>query len=70
MHYIVTFNKHLTHMCFQSLHHRFVDWTKPSNTSLMLGMVSLFLQITMVARSSPSQSWVDCTTITAEALDL
>jgi putative transposase len=34
------------------------------------GMVSLSLQITMVARSSPSQSWVDCTTITAEALDL
>jgi hypothetical protein len=33
-------------------------------------MVSLSLQITIVARSSPSQSWVDCTTITAEALDL
>ena len=31
---------------------------------------SLSLQITIVARSSPSRSWVDCTTITAEALDL
>ncbi len=38
--YIVIFIKRLTHMCFQSLHHRFVDWTKPSNTSLMLGTVT------------------------------
>src|SRR6266487_4745941 len=29
-------------MCFQSLHHRFVAWTKPSNTSLMLGTVTDF----------------------------
>ena len=33
------------------------------------GMVSRFLWITREARSSPCQSWVDCTTITAEALD-
>jgi putative transposase len=38
--YIVTFIKRLTQMCLQSLHHRFVDWTKPSNTSLMLGTVT------------------------------
>jgi len=27
-------------MSFQSLHHRFVDWTKPSTTSLLLGAVT------------------------------
>jgi hypothetical protein len=37
---IANFIKRLTHMCFQSLHHRFVDWTKPSSTSLMLGTVT------------------------------
>jgi hypothetical protein len=37
---IVTYIKRLTHMCFQSLHHRFVDWTKPSTTSLLLGTVT------------------------------
>jgi hypothetical protein len=26
--------------CLQSLQHRFVDWTKPSNTSLLLGAVT------------------------------
>src|SRR5258708_36660227 len=46
------------------------DRIKASNNRFQNGMVSLSLQITMVARSSPSQSWVDCTTITAEALDL
>ena len=40
MQYIVTFIKRLIRMCFQSLHHRFVYWTKPSNTSLMLGTVT------------------------------
>ena len=40
MQYIINFIKRLTHMCFQSLHHRFVDWTKPSTTSLMLGTVT------------------------------
>jgi hypothetical protein len=27
-------------MSFQSLHHRFVDWTKPTNTSLIIGTVT------------------------------
>jgi putative transposase len=46
------------------------DRIKASNNRFQNGMVSLSLQITMVARYSPSQSWVDCTMITAEALDL
>ena len=37
---ILTFIKRLTHLCFQSLHHRFVAWTKPSNTSLLLGTLT------------------------------
>ena len=37
MHWIVTFSKRLTRICFQTLHHRFVDWIQPSTTSLMLG---------------------------------
>jgi putative transposase len=37
---IVTFIKRLTRMCLQALHHRFVDWTKPTNTSLLVGTVS------------------------------
>ena len=37
---IITFIKRLTHMCFQPLHRRFVDWTKPSNTSLILGTMT------------------------------
>jgi len=37
---IVTFIKRLISICFQSLQHYFVDWTKPSNTSLMLGTVA------------------------------
>jgi putative transposase len=36
VHGIVTFIKRLTSMCFQSLQHRLVDWTKPSNPSLIL----------------------------------
>ena len=46
------------------------DRIKASHNRFQNGMVNLSLQIAMVARSSPSQSWVDCTTITAEALDL
>jgi putative transposase len=38
--YVVAFIKRLTHMCFQSLHHRFVDWTKPSTPSLIVGTVT------------------------------
>jgi hypothetical protein len=37
---IVTFIKRLTRMCLQVLHHHFVDWTKPTNTSLLVGTVS------------------------------
>jgi hypothetical protein len=37
---IVAFLKRLTHLCFQSVQHRFVAWTKPSNTSLILGTVT------------------------------
>jgi putative transposase len=37
---IVTFIKRLISICFQSLQHCLVDWTKPSNTSLMLGTVA------------------------------
>ncbi len=37
---IVTFIKRLTRMCLQSLHRRFIDWTKPDTTpSLMLTFV-------------------------------
>ncbi len=37
---IVTFIKRMTSLCLQSLHHRFVDWTQPSITSLPLGTVT------------------------------
>src|SRR5215467_7842114 len=30
----------MTSLCLQSLRHRFVDWTKPSNSSLILGAVA------------------------------
>jgi putative transposase len=40
VHWIVTFSKRLTRICFQSLHRRFVDWTQPSTTSFMLGTVT------------------------------
>src|SRR5947209_18719094 len=30
----------MTSTCLQSLHHRFIDWTKPSTTSLLLGTVT------------------------------
>jgi hypothetical protein len=36
VHGILTFIKQLTDVCLQSLHHRFVVWTKPGTTSLML----------------------------------
>jgi hypothetical protein len=41
------------------------DRIKASHNRSQNSMVSLSLRITMVARSSPSQSWVACTTITA-----
>jgi hypothetical protein len=38
---IVTFIKRLTRMCLQSLHRRFIDWTKPDTTpSLMEGTLT------------------------------
>ncbi len=40
MHSILTFIRQLISICFQSLQHRFVDWTEPSNTSLTLGTVA------------------------------
>ncbi len=40
MHSSVTFIKRLISICFESLQHRFVDWTKPSSTSLTLGTVT------------------------------
>ncbi len=40
MHDILTFIKRLTCFCLQSLQHCFVNWTKPSNTSLLLGTVT------------------------------
>jgi hypothetical protein len=43
---------------------------KASNNSFQNCLVSLLYQITMVARSTPSQSWVDYTTIIAEVLEL
>lgn len=43
---------------------------KASNNRSQNSMVRQFLRITRVARSSPSRSWVDYTTITAEVLEL
>jgi putative transposase len=42
---ILTFIKWLTCLCLRSLHHRFVGWTKPDTTSLLL------LTLTDLARS-------------------
>ena len=39
MHSLLILIKQMTSMCLQSLQYRFVDWTKPSNTSLRLGTV-------------------------------
>ena len=40
MHSFLIFIKQMTSTCLQSLHHRFIDWTKPSTTSLLLGTVA------------------------------
>ena len=37
---ILTFVTGLTRLCFRSLHQRFVDWTKPSTTALILGTLT------------------------------
>jgi hypothetical protein len=47
-----------------------LDHIKGSSSRFQTRVIDLFHQITMVARSSPSQSWVDYTMLTAEALDL
>jgi putative transposase len=40
VHGILTFMKRLTGVCLQSLHHRFVAWTTPDTTSLLLGTLT------------------------------
>src|SRR5215467_9853477 len=40
VHRILTFIARLTHVCLQSLHHRFVAWTTPDTSLLLLGMLS------------------------------
>src|SRR2546421_9051433 len=40
VHRILTFITRLISFCLQSLHHRFVDWTKPDTTSLLLGTLT------------------------------
>ena len=40
MHRILTFVTGLTHLCFRSVQHRFVAWTKPETTSLLLGTLT------------------------------
>jgi putative transposase len=37
---ILTFISWLSGLCFQSLHHRFIAWTKPDTTSLLLGTLT------------------------------
>jgi transposase InsO family protein len=37
---ILTFVTKLTRLCLQSLHHRFVKWTTPDTTSLLLGTLT------------------------------
>jgi hypothetical protein len=37
---VVTFIKRLVSICLQSLHYRFVDWTKPASASLVVGTVA------------------------------
>jgi putative transposase len=37
---ILLFVTRLTRFCLQSLHHRFVVWTKPDTTSLLLGTLT------------------------------
>src|SRR5512142_1894436 len=37
VHRILTFISWFSGLCFQSLHYRFIAWTKPDTTSLLLG---------------------------------
>ncbi len=40
VHRILTFVTGMTRLCLQSLHHRFVAWSKPNTTSLLLGTLT------------------------------
>src|SRR5215467_9428075 len=40
VHGIFTLFKRLIRLCLQSLHHRYVAWTKPDSTSLLLGTLT------------------------------
>ncbi len=40
VHGYLTFIKRLISICFPSLHHRFINWTRPSNTAFVLGTVT------------------------------
>ena len=40
VHGLLTFMKRLTGGCLQSLHQRFVSWTKPETSSLLLGTLT------------------------------
>jgi len=40
VHGLLTFITQLIGLCLQSLHHRFVAWTKPDNISLLLAMLT------------------------------
>ena len=40
MYWILTFVSLLSGLCFQSLHRRFLAWTKPDTTSLLLGTLT------------------------------
>ena len=40
MYGILTFFKQLIDVCHEGLHHRFVVWTKPAPTSLLLGTLT------------------------------
>jgi putative transposase len=40
VHRILTCISWLSGLCFQSLHHRFIAWTKPDTTSLLLGTLA------------------------------
>jgi len=42
VHDILTFITRLISFCLQSLHYRFVSWTKPSNSALILGTLTDF----------------------------
>ena len=37
---ILSFFKRLIGLCLQPLHHRFLAWTKPDTTSLLLGTLT------------------------------